>query len=109
MGAEKLLSEFGPSLLSGLNSHSILNAARNNQSCSWSQSNKMCELLLAKGALSKQESDTRKEGIAKHAETNEKPAAPRSGRSASVPHVWAHTQPVLSAPKRSGSNTSLRV
>eukprot|EP00746_Dinoflagellata_sp_MGD_P125162 gnl/MRDRNA2_/MRDRNA2_59875_c0_seq1.p1 gnl/MRDRNA2_/MRDRNA2_59875_c0~~gnl/MRDRNA2_/MRDRNA2_59875_c0_seq1.p1 ORF type:complete len:274 (+),score=40.44 gnl/MRDRNA2_/MRDRNA2_59875_c0_seq1:71-892(+) len=112
--AEALFSEFGSSLMSSFGSLAILQYARNNMSSSGSQSNKMCELLLAQGEV-----PLMKQGLVKHAEnkehqqfcfdrdvhTKENQAA---RRSASVPHIWADISYPLSVPKRSDSNTRAR-
>jgi hypothetical protein len=66
---EKLLSESGPSLMSSFGSDAILHFARNNLNSSWSQSNKMCELLLAQGDVPvwKKGCDVNKGGLVTHA------------------------------------------
>jgi hypothetical protein len=132
--AEKLLSEFGPSLMSGFGSLAILQFARDNLGSNFSQSNKMCELILAQGEVPKQGFDIKKEGgLVKHAgkellgktfkdghkqlcfdadlrklNVKEKPAGARLGRSASVPHIWANISYPVTVPKRSVSNARTR-
>jgi hypothetical protein len=116
--AEELLSEHGPSLMSGFGSLSILNIARNNLGSNYALSNKMCELIIAQGEVpvSKPACDMNKGGLEKHAgkellgktfkEGQENQAA--AHRSASVPHIWANISYPINAPKRSVSNTRPR-
>lgn len=109
--AEKLLSEFGSSLLSGLGSHAILFTARDNL--------KMEKLLWAHaGVPNPQQAQMRlsRFQLMRHADkagltvagphTKEGAEAVLAGwrRTASVPHIW----PLISVPERSGSNTRAR-
>jgi len=127
--AEELLSEFGPSLMSGFGSVAILQIARNNLGFNWSLSNKMCELIVAQGEVPV----LKQGGLVKHAgkellgktfkeghkqfcldgditkvNAKENQAAARLGRSASVPHIWANISYPISVSKRSVSNTRIR-
>merc|ERR1712146_625476 len=123
--AEELLSEHGPSLLSGLSSHAIAHTARAGK-------REMCDLLLAHGAVQGSKKGGRKQ-LPSHLKETRHLSVPRSsklasivqktswpdrdmhkkenqsashrGRSTSVPDI---SQPMINGPKRARSNTRPR-